>query len=351
MPINAYTGLMRSGKSYEVVSQVILPAILAGRRVVTNVDGISESLIHAYLLKKNPKAEASKLGTILYVPNEEVFKQKFFPHYDDKKSAVVDTVVQPGDLVAIDEAWRFWGTDCKLLKEHKSFFLEHGHFTHPETFVACDLVVMVQDIGTLHRFIRSVLAFSFRTHKKITLGLDRVYSIEMWEGAKQTNRARISSQVRSYQKEIFPLYSSFKGGAQGKVVNVDKRQNIFSSKKVLFALVVTPLVGFLSVYGLYYVYKRTVNRFDAGPVSAKDSVVSSPAPYSSPSSSSSPSSRLASSTGDVRVVGDVVLNGRRFIVVDDGGVLRFSAPENFVGSGVFIVGTVDGRRAAAWGTK
>jgi zona occludens toxin len=40
MPITAYTGLMGSGKSYECVSSVIVPAIKKGRRVVTNVDGI-----------------------------------------------------------------------------------------------------------------------------------------------------------------------------------------------------------------------------------------------------------------------------------------------------------------------
>lgn len=44
MPINVYTGLMRSGKSYEVVSEVIVPPIRAGRNVVTNVDGISEDM-------------------------------------------------------------------------------------------------------------------------------------------------------------------------------------------------------------------------------------------------------------------------------------------------------------------
>jgi zona occludens toxin len=35
MAINAYTGLMGSGKSYEVVSSVILPAVKSGRRVVS----------------------------------------------------------------------------------------------------------------------------------------------------------------------------------------------------------------------------------------------------------------------------------------------------------------------------
>ena len=52
MPINAYTGLMGSGKSYECVSSVIIPAIRAGRRVVTNVDGINGEAIRAYCEKK-----------------------------------------------------------------------------------------------------------------------------------------------------------------------------------------------------------------------------------------------------------------------------------------------------------
>ena len=40
MAINAYTGLMGSGKTYEVVSSVVLPALLKGRRVVSNIEGL-----------------------------------------------------------------------------------------------------------------------------------------------------------------------------------------------------------------------------------------------------------------------------------------------------------------------
>ncbi len=130
MPINVYTGLMRSGKSYEVVSQVILEAVAHGRRVVTNVDGIDNDLIQSYVAESR-NLDFGTLGQVVHCTNEQVFKPDFFPYYDDKKSAITDTFCQPGDLVCIDEAWRFWGTDSKLLKEHKSFFLEHGHFVHP----------------------------------------------------------------------------------------------------------------------------------------------------------------------------------------------------------------------------
>ncbi|EPZ1805653.1 zonular occludens toxin domain-containing protein, partial [Escherichia coli] len=41
MPISAYVGSLGSGKSYEVVSSVIVPACASGRRVVTNIYGIN----------------------------------------------------------------------------------------------------------------------------------------------------------------------------------------------------------------------------------------------------------------------------------------------------------------------
>ena len=65
MPINAYTGLMGSGKSYECVSSVIVPAIKNGRRVVTNVDGIDSDAIRAYCQEKWNVAP-DKLGEVVH---------------------------------------------------------------------------------------------------------------------------------------------------------------------------------------------------------------------------------------------------------------------------------------------
>ena len=62
MAINAYTGLQGSGKSFEVMRSVVLEAIFAGRNVVTNIDGINEERIHAYLVKKR-EADPDRLGT------------------------------------------------------------------------------------------------------------------------------------------------------------------------------------------------------------------------------------------------------------------------------------------------
>ena len=127
MPINSYTGLMGSGKSFECVTSVIIPAVKEGRRVVTNVDGIDSDAIRAYCHEKFDIA-MDKLGEVVHCTNDDVPKANFLPYAQD-----ADTFCKPGDIVCIDEAWRFWGTDCKLLAEHKVFFREHRHFVHPDT--------------------------------------------------------------------------------------------------------------------------------------------------------------------------------------------------------------------------
>ena len=104
--------------------------------LVTNVDGVDNDLIRAYLCEKE-SISLDKLGNVIHVTNEQVESKFFFP-YGAGQSVVKtvqglilgiekseDPVVQPGDLVAIDEAYKFWGTDCKIHDEHKIFFREH----------------------------------------------------------------------------------------------------------------------------------------------------------------------------------------------------------------------------------
>ncbi len=52
MAINCYTGLMGSGKTYEVVLSIIIPAVCQGRRVITNISGIDSDAIRAYCCEK-----------------------------------------------------------------------------------------------------------------------------------------------------------------------------------------------------------------------------------------------------------------------------------------------------------
>ena len=335
MPINAYTGLMGSGKSYECVLSVIVPAIKNGRRVVTNVDGIDSDAIRAYCQEKWD-ADPDKLGCVVHCTNDDVSKASFLPYGEN-----VDTFCKPGDIICIDEAWRFWGTDCKLLAEHKIFFREHRHFVHPESKVSCDLVLMVQDIGDLHRTLKVVVEVTFKTTKIKTLGWDKTYRVEMWEGYKLTLKGRVSVENKRYDPVVFPLYSSYQGGA-GKEMRVDDRQNILKSPKlwilalvvmVMFGLGVWGLVGFFS--GSKFKDKKAGDSASPGQTSVTADVHQSTAKQD---------------VSDLwRIVGSYQLGADSMVVIaNESGTVRLEHPSAFQNAGHAMVGHVDGQRVMFW---
>lgn len=337
MPINTYTGLMGSGKSYECVSSVIVPAVKAGRRVVTNVDGIDSDAIRAYCHDKFG-ITMDRLGEVVHCTNDDVPKVSFLPHGQD-----VETFCKPGDIICIDEAWRFWGTDCKLLPEHKVFFREHRHFVHPDTKVSCDLVLMVQDITDLHRILRVVVEVTFRTTKIKTLGWQRTYRVEMWEGYKLTIKGRVSVENKRYDQEIFPLYSSYTGGT-GKELQVDSRQNVLRSPKLWFIA-----VGVLVMFGgcLYTI----LGFFNGSRANASNANSKSPSTASSSALNAPAGVAVArnSISNTWRLVGTFQAQGKQFVVVENqDGRIRLEHPSAFMQAGAAMVGEVDGQRTTIW---
>jgi zona occludens toxin len=335
MPINAYTGLMGSGKSYECVLSVIVPAIKNGRRVVTNVDGIDSDAIRAYCQEKLD-SDSDELGCVVHCTNDDVSKDSFLPYGEN-----VDTFCKPGDIICIDEAWRFWGTDCKLLAEHKIFFREHRHFVDPESKVSCDLVLMVQDIGDLHRTLKVVVEVTFKTTKIKTLGWDKTYRVEMWEGYKLTQKGRVSVENKRYDADVFPLYSSYVGGA-GKEMRVDDRQNVLKSPKLWILAVVVIVMFGVGLWGLVGFFSGSKFK-DNKP---GDSVI----PGQTSVSADVHQSTANQDVSDLwRIVGSYQVGGDSMVVIaNETGTVRLEHPSAFQNAGQAMVGHVDGQRVMFW---
>lgn len=237
MAIIAYTGVMGSGKTYEAVKSAAMTALKAGRRVVTNISGFNYEAIRDYLGKLGD-GDVLHPEKVLVIPSVRVTEPHFF--YDPDVTA--DSVVKPGDLVLLDEVWAFWGREVKLSPEHQKFFRMHRHYTELGTGMSCDLVLMIQDLTSLHRFIGGVLESSFKFTKMKSLGLASRYRVEVYEGNKQRKATLVSATVNKYDKRIFPLYTSYDGG-HGKEKTVDDRQNLL--RNPWFVLVVVG--GFLTL--------------------------------------------------------------------------------------------------------
>jgi zona occludens toxin len=333
MSINCYSGLQGSGKSYEVVSSIIVPAVTQGRRVVTNISGIDNDGIRAYCCEKLD-VPMDKLGSVVYAKNEEVSSRDFFPTEDTAQQADGKPFVLPGDLVAVDEAYKIWGSDCKIHNEHKVFFREHRHYIHPQTGVACDLVLMTQDIGDLHRVLKVVIEQSFKTHKAKGVGMNNVYTITMWEGWKQHQKNIVKDWTQTYNPEIFPLYKSYAGEQQGKEMASDSRQNVFADKRLLYKIAFLLIAGSFAVWKLWHFFGDKMHSGStAATLAPATSALGGRATPLQPDYSA-----------DWRIVGVLDVGGVRQIVLAGANGVRLDNGIYYTGAGLSLSGTVDGKK-------
>lgn len=346
MAINAYVGLQGSGKTFEVVSSPVLDAVSQGRRVVTNVAGISEDLIHEYLVNKRD-AQIDKLGQIIHIDNDRIMQPQFFP---DEEKPELDSIVKGGDLVVIDEAWRFWGTDSgKLSHEHMQFFRMHRHYVHPDTSVACDVVLMTQDITGLHRSVKNVIEFAFRMHKHKSLGFSKLYRVEIYEGWKLNSKTRIDDRQKKYNPEIFPLYQSYAGGS-GTENAIDKRQNILGNRRLWFVgLGVLLMIGG-GIFGVSRFFHQNTEDKTVTTTSTKTAAIQAPVKVDGTAVESKAASSNTSEFSDAwRIVGEFEYKQMRWIVLSNQvGKLRIESPSMFHGTGAITIGEIDGERVSRW---
>lgn len=252
MPINAYVGLQGSGKTYEVVESVILPALRQHRRIVTNVSGLKLEAIKAYFLETYK--EIVELNVVV-IGNKELQSEKLLYSGEDGPQ---DTIVQPGDLVIIDEAFRIWGTEAKIPMAQMIFFREHRHYINPQTGVACDLVLISQAIEDVHRKLRVVVERTFLMRKIKELGLNGSYTVHQYERGYIRKSALINSWRKSYDPKVYGLYDSYavkSGAAGGNESVVDKRQNILADKSLWFYVGLVTLLGVSGIAALVWFFK------------------------------------------------------------------------------------------------
>lgn len=349
MAINCYTGLMGSGKTYEVVASVILPAIKSGRNVVTNIRGLNYEAICAHLGKP---IEGREFGKIRVVKNDEVTSEDFFPSFVDQKFVVGEsTIVKPGDLVAIDEAWRPWGTDSKCIKAHMSFFREHRQCVN-ERGECCDLVVITQDISDIHKLLKNVIELSFLFTKLKTLGLYGRYRAEVYEGSKLYKTKKTGWSTRGYDKRIFPLYKSYASDSGAGVERVvDGRQNIFKSAGFVMPLVLAVVFIVGGVWWLKGYFMPDSGKLAGDAKEEKPAAVEAgkPVPAAPVAAASIPAGGAGSSVvSDVGIAGAVVIGGDTWVVLNHAGGLKVVSPSAVYSRGVSAIARNEGGAVQAY---
>lgn len=331
MAVTAYVGEPGSGKTYEVVTEVVLPALREGRRVVSNIRGLHYDEMKAYLMVDCNVPEA-QIGELRLVDVEDPGKADFF--YTESNP---DAVVRPGDLVVLDECWRWFAKGMPINKAMFEFFRMHRQYVDAKG-VSCDVVLISQSIQDIDRKVLVVIEKHFRMEKYKAFGSKKRYSVEMFNGYKVSGNARVRLLVRKYNSRFFPFYSSY-AGKGGDEREVDKRFNIWRSPFFMVGVPCAVVVIFLGLWGVWRFLAAKTPK--PAPVITQDKAGTlAPSPVQS---------LAAPALSDWRVVGAVSGGSRLLFVVEQDGKYRFvfDAPDYRI-DGLDVKVNIDGKAATGF---
>lgn len=339
MAISAYVGLPGHGKSYEVVKSVIIPAISSGRRVVSNIYGLNKQLIEEYCLSKDKKLSPENLGELVVVDNDACLSENFYPY----KNAIdndIETFCKAGDLIVIDEAWRFFPRKEKIKDNHFSFLSEHRHFTD-DNGISCDFVILNQDLTNLQKELVERIETTFKMTKLVAAGLKSRYRIDVFSGNKCWKTSKTSTYQEKYDKAIFPLYKSYET-ENGRELVTDKRQNALNKSSIKYFAVLFVLIFGFSVYKLInFFHPNDVKDSQAEQTIQENSEVNSV----SESINQLPIQIVPPLSSQWRITGELQKSGKSFVILaDNQGNLRLEPRSSFNFTGRMLEGIIDNQR-------
>lgn len=316
MAVTVYCGPPGSGKSYALVSQVIVPAVMAGRRVLTNVEGVKPDEIVKYCRVNG--TDPYNVGSVVLFEGHEALGRGFWPTQEIPDS---DTVVKGGDLIVFDE-WKLYFPKRGALPtpDLEPFLRWHRHLTN-DAGVACDVAIGTQLATDVHGDFRGLIERSYKFRKLKAVGLDRGYRWEAFEGHLQPKGGGYQVGNGLFKPEIFALYSSYSAAAKGNELGTDKRATILNGWLIGAGLLVIALVG----GGLY----GALGFFTAEEVVAAP--IADPAASPTVSASGAPAVAPVPSGGRFRIVGQVLGDrGVRVVLASSDGVIRQARPDTFI---------------------
>lgn len=261
MAIDAYTGRPRSGKSYSVVKNVILPSLKEGRHVFTNIP----------------------LTELAHDEFPGLIHQLHDKWYED--ADLFDSFT-PGCVAVLDELWRRWPKGMaanKIPHKDKAFLAEHGHLVG-DNGKTTRVIFVTQDLDQLSHFCLTLIDKTYQSHKLDSVGASGKFRIDIYEGAAKGQRPPKTQFIRStfdsYSEKVWVYYkSATKSNTDdvGDESRADKRATIWRSPFLIFSIV-APFIVF--PLGIWYVSGLFASGFGAvkEPESVEQLALTNPLP-------------------------------------------------------------------------
>jgi len=226
MPILGFTGLPGHGKSYGVIVNVIVPALLKGRTVVTNIP-VEREAMRAFLHAEGVRGPLRLLSINIddFASGAKTFEKN----------------IPDGAVVVLDELWRLWPAGLKANNasdDHKSFLAEHRHRVGDDG-KTIEIVLVTQDLTQISNFARILVERTYCVFKLKEVGATNRYRVDIYAGIRSSGKGGqlINQKFGKYDAKYFALYKSHtKSDAVGVEEEADTRGTVFNAAVVRFGI-------------------------------------------------------------------------------------------------------------------
>lgn len=239
MALYFHEGLPGAGKSYEAVVYHILPALKAGRQVITNIRGVN----------------AEKLAELLGEPLEyiQILLIYIEPAEQDGEASDIEKVKDAFANETPDNAMIVWDEiqdyfpsgNYKLPIHQQKFWTEHRHR-------GLDIIIMGQDRDDVHKIIRSRIEAITYFLKLKAVGQPDKYKWEHYEKQSKGKFVKIGAGVRNYESKYFGSYASHRReGIRSKVYTTDRTNVLTNTKALSLGVPAAFVAGVFAIYHLW----------------------------------------------------------------------------------------------------
>lgn len=263
MSINGMQGKPRTGKSYEVVVNHIIPTLIKDKRmIVTNLPLDVDHFAKVY---------GEEIRELIHLVDGD------YSNYGGKR---------PFSEVEHYLRWESWSNvkgqrvyffidECHLClpkgqtnKAVEEFYSMHGHY-------GFDIMLITQNFRKVSIDIKDMVDVCFRTIKKTALGQEHKYILKVHDTVSLSQNSVVATHERAYDKKYYPFYKSHTLSKSSVTESTTKDIDVWWKHWSIKASVVFFLFAFFIIsrgFSSLSDKEVTVNK----PISAKEVTVNKP---------------------------------------------------------------------------
>lgn len=228
-------GLPRSGKSYDVVKNHILPALAAGRPVFARLNGLDEPASRQ-VIAGHLKMDSATLDSLLFHLSSNEVRGTFVAEKNAQGDWTIPDRLKDA-LCVIDECHGFYVASREAINPAiEEFFALIGQN-------GGDVVLMTQFYRRLHSSVRGRIERKNLFQKLTAVGMDKRYNVTRYHALGPEKFEKIGVETYPYDPAIFPMYKGYADGSTNREVYKAGGKTVWN-KIGKYAIFVVPVLIF-----------------------------------------------------------------------------------------------------------